>query len=113
MRFRVDDYRDGQFLSLHRDGHYFETAEDATQSWIETGWTYEHPEPGTVGPDWDATKALLSETALVVDQELDDIVRIVRYEKSQESRLPVAVVRDLEGNEILRATVESQELVTV
>ncbi len=44
---------------------------------------------------------------------IGDIVGIVRYEKSQESRLPVAVVRGLEGNEILRATVESQELVTV
>ena len=107
MRFRTDAYRNGESYGGFTKAHFFPTAEAAIQRLIEIGWGFEDdPE---APPTWDAAEALLSETALVIDQEAvgaAGIVRILCYEKSDSSRLPVAVVRDRQGRELARVAVE-------
>jgi len=104
MRYRVDAYQGSEFHGGFTEAHFFPTVEDAVLAWIEVGWSYEHPDAGL--EDWNATEALLSETALVIDQETAQIARVLSYEASQDSRLPIAVVRDRHGRELSRIAVE-------
>ena len=109
-RFRVDVYRGGEYLAACTRSHFFPTADEAIAAWIKIGWGYEHPDEEL--EDWDAAEALLSETTLIIDQEAsgaDGVARILYYEGSEDSRLPVAVVMNRFGNEIARVAVEDRE----
>ena len=54
MRFRFDPYGDSKFFGSFQEEHFLATVEDAVQSWIAAGWTYEHPDVGL--EDWDAAR---------------------------------------------------------
>ena len=107
QRYRVDYYLSSEFEQGFTEAHFFPTIEKAVQNWLEVGWGYEHLATVDESEPWDATTALLSEVAFVVDQEAEQVARIAAYEPSETSRLPVAVVRDGRGNELARVAVEN------
>jgi len=117
-RFRLDHYIGGEPTvggeccpaadTEALSEHFFGSPEEAVARWLAVGWGYEDAEDVPEPECWDAAKALLSESALVVDQGSGRVARIVAYREPQagESRLPVATMFDVSTGTVHTATVE-------